>query len=127
MKPPALILLRLGRRSLSSFAPAWLVRPAVIEASERAQQHGGPGPGTRWGWGAGAIALAGAVAAAAAPAALAERGYGQPDATPEQLRAEFAAWMREQGGHMDGVTLGPSREVGRRGGAGGTSGATAAG
>jgi hypothetical protein len=51
-----------------------------------------------------------AVVAATAPVAWGDSSH-EPRRTPEQLRAEFAVWIKEQGGHMGGVALADCQQV----------------
>jgi hypothetical protein len=95
----------------TAIAP-WLAA-GVAKGTWAAHQHEGSA-GRDGGW---ACRAAMGVAAAGA-AVLAGTGVAHGDAlddgmrhSPEQLRSEFADWMRRQGGHMEGARLGSSSEV----------------
>jgi hypothetical protein len=88
------------------------------EAAWSAGGAGGARAGPRRSWARAAAVAAGAAAAAAAAAGAAhgEELEGLPRGA-EQLRAEFRAWMRRQGGDLEAVAIEPRREVRRHRGA----------
>ncbi|GBF87660.1 hypothetical protein Rsub_00371 [Raphidocelis subcapitata] len=100
------------RRCATGAAP-WLTA-AVANGTSAAFQHEGGSQGAGradGGWArrvAACVAAAGAAALAGTRVAHGEALDDDMPHSPEQLRAEFADWIRRQGGHMEGARLGSS-------------------
>lgn len=100
-----------GSRGLA--ASPWLVQSVAHKAAEC--NTADPAGSNSWAAAAACIVAAGVTAAATASVAHAEAFEAQPR-SPEELRADFMAWIRKQGGHMDGVTIANSKQVGPQAG-----------
>jgi hypothetical protein len=118
LKTPAQIVWPLGTQRHELAAASWAALLAANRVESRAISTQGHAHGSRSSWRTGSSAAAwGASAAALAAAATAVVAQGEAFSSDEpaarskdQLRAEFAAWVRQHGGHMEGVALDASAQ-----------------
>jgi len=83
---------------------SWAAQSVAFKSQQACQVHS-DAHGYRSGWAGAAAAGVAAVALGATTIAQGEAFSEEPARTQEQLRAEFMAWMEQQGGHMRGVAL----------------------